>query len=383
MLLASCSSGIEPRNMAITNSAIYDYDESGLFHVILEIIDSKGSDSQSNTGIVTQSRTSVITSASDYTLSGAITAIADKLDKTLFGTHNRIRFLTERMASNELAMQEFVDFIIRNDEFDERPLLFIIKDEDIEKLFKADIGLHTLLGEYVYGTSRSNIESSSDGVFITTLKFIIDILEDGQDPVAGFVSVNNKDLNLSGAASDEYELAFEGMAVFNGIKYISYMSKDDAIVYNALAGKFKRARLSIYNDEISTAVEMYEMHSCINVEYANEQILLDVEIKAKLRTGEILKQSDRSISASNLKEQIEILAESKMKSMIQDTLTVSRDEIETDIFGIGNLLRVSAPNKWRMVAQNGKYINAMVINNIIVDFSVTYFGELINPFTGD
>ncbi|MDR0696877.1 MAG: Ger(x)C family spore germination C-terminal domain-containing protein [Christensenellaceae bacterium] len=369
-----CTGGVEPRNIAITNSALYDLDGNGNYHVLLEIIDLTNSgdgrsDEQSN-----YKRNSIIKRGDGATLAQAITSISDQIDKTLFGTHNRVRIITDRMAKNKQAMQEFVDFMIRNDEFDERPWLFIINHEDIEKLFTVFVGLESLIGEYIDGVVKTRKLNSGCGVFVETLKYIIDSMEIGQDAVAGRISIiQSDDEDQNGR---KFEISFDGLSAFKDNKFMNYLTADDALAYNILNNYLKRSRLNLRNSDLKATAELTNVNTKILVKENNGSMRIDINISGKLRIAELEIFNETNISSKKLKVEIENTFEEMVKTMIEKTLFKARDEINSDIIGFGRRMRMLNPAVYDLLFANTDYLSLMVFNSINIDLSIANLGDL-------
>ncbi|MDR0751523.1 MAG: Ger(x)C family spore germination protein [Christensenellaceae bacterium] len=366
-----CVGGVEPRNIAMTNSALYDLDENGIYHVILEIIDPSNSGDGRGAQDTANKRTSIIRNGEGITLTQAVTSVADKVDKTLFGTHNRVRFITERMAKNENAMNEFIDFVIRNDEFDERPWLFIINHTEIIKLFNTSVGLHSLLGEYVDGVIRTRKNNSGYGVYVETLKYIIDSMDDGVEAVLGRITlVDSQKPNQD----ENYEINFDGLAAFKNNKFVGYLDQNAALAYNIINGYLKKTRLTIEEENFSVAVELSNTSTEIKTHVKDGNLTIDVDIKGKIKITELLK-SAKIKNTTNIKFDIEGAFEKALNSIIEKSLLTARDGINSDIYGFGRRIKIIGSAEFNRILAYQNYYSLLEFNRMNIDLQVTNLGD--------
>ncbi|MDR3185363.1 MAG: Ger(x)C family spore germination protein [Christensenellaceae bacterium] len=383
IVVSSCYASVEPRNMTVVNSTIFDFDGQ-YYHIMAEIINPTKT-SEGNTDSSTSSdRIGLVLKGKGKTMSQAIVDIEKKVEKKVLGTHNRVRFITERMASNLFVMNEFIDFFIRNDDYDERPWLIVIKDEYKDLLYSANIGLATLMGEYIHGLAESQPVDTGEGVFSETLKFITDSLTKGIEPVCGRVVLeemkeeHQNDLKKSN--NKKYVLIVDGLAVFKGITFMGFLDSDGAVVYNILTGAIKTTRMSVKDQGFHVGVKINNFTSKITPKTVDGKVNIDIKVSGALRLEEINAKVNTSEEMLLLIEKIKNATEIKIQKQLLNTIGVMQHTYGIDIFGIGIKLHIKDPKAWKGISENWNEVFSKANVNVSVVLKTVQVGEFSLPY---
>ncbi|MCL2630697.1 MAG: Ger(x)C family spore germination C-terminal domain-containing protein, partial [Firmicutes bacterium] len=289
-LLSSCWSSIQPNASALCDSVLYDYDPNeNIFYINAELMNpaSKGA---SETGMNTSA--DLILKGKGKSPESAYEDISSALERRLLFSHNKARFISERLASDKFALESLFDFILRGATSDERALLFVVKNEDIENFYKSETGLQKLLGDYIDGLSKVQPEESSKGIFKNTLDFIKESGEVGREPVLGVLSVTKTDLKGSGnrgggepaeKSKEKFLLKAEGGAVFKNGVFTGYLNDKESVYYNILSNRSAFSTAEITTGGISATVGLYRPKTVIKAEIVNGNLEVNITVNARLR----------------------------------------------------------------------------------------------------
>ena len=111
LLGTGCWDKMEPKELGVIHSIIYDIKDDGQIKIIAEVMDpsAAGSGGMGDGGGGEQSITVV---AEGQSAREALSHLSFSLEKHIFAPHNKVRFFTERFAKKDIA--SILDFLIRD-----------------------------------------------------------------------------------------------------------------------------------------------------------------------------------------------------------------------------------------------------------------------------
>ena len=287
-ILSGCWSRQEPRDIGIGTSFIYDIDEEGVHKIIVEVYDPS-----INTVDAPVQKANYLVLAEGESFSNALREVTETFEHRIEGTHNRARFFTERYA--EKGISDAMEFISRDPIANERPYMFIVKNEDPMVLHEAQFGTAKLLGLYIDEMASVRSANSPYSRFVTTLDFIKDFYLQGKQPVMGVVEVIENPVSLEereeeGATGPptKYNIIFEGLAVFKGTKMLGYLDKNQTSGYNYVTDNISSPYtvFNIGSDSVTVFVDNSNTSINASMDMATGKVKVDVTIKQKLRLRE-------------------------------------------------------------------------------------------------
>lgn len=384
VLLSACWSSEEPKDLAIINSAIYDIDDQGNFTVTMQIINSSAIGSTAGASTSGQKNPSIVIVGKGTTITDAVYDLTCRIEKSLFAAHNKVRFISERLASNDLYFRKFLDYLFRDTLTDETALMVVVRNEDLDKIYTSAIGLGTYSGNFLEDLHVKKQAQSSSAVFLRTFEFLRDCYEDGKQPVLGQLqftpTVEIPSLNPGGENKQaKYEMKSEGIAVFKDFKFVGYLYGKDTEVYNIVTNNAKLVNFDIRRGEDYASFTLSKPKSDIKVTKQGGQIYVDIKIKGKITLANFLINGVNDDNYYDKIEEVEKEANSYLSQVIMASVKKGM-EFNSDIYGFGQTLHQKNPSLWREVSKdwNNYFTNAVV--NVESNTIIEREGELNRPF---
>lgn len=377
--LSSCWSSVEPKNLAIVNSIIYDYKENQ-FYVTVEFANPSAMGTDGTGG---DANPQLTTKANAYSMPEALRMVSSTMERVVFGGHNRVRFLTESFSLNRYAVNNLIDYILRDNLTDEKAYVVVIKDEHADKLYEATLGLSILMGDYIYSLEEMQPHVAPIGIFPTTLEFTKKIYAQGIQPVAGLIAVikeNTEPSSNDGTDAQEEEIyivKYEGLAVFKDSALMGYLNGEETGVYNILSNNVLGSiNYSLRQGEDSASVKMRNIKSDISVKADAGNIVADVKVSAKLMLNNFYTEGVTEENYEQRLEEMRMQFNQEMEERIRNTIFKVQQEYGSDIFGFGAKLRAKQPKVWKGVSSNWDERFTNIIVNISIDTVVDREGEI-------
>lgn len=377
-MLAGCWDRTEPKNMALVSSAVYDLKDDGNYQITIEITNPTTKDGEKKgTG---GKSTSIMYVGENLSIPESARGISQSLDKSLFSSHTKVRFLSEKFARTDIV--PVFDYLLRSYHLDENPLVVIIKDEDPSKIYTCDIGLSETVGGYIESISNSLPFITSKSVFTEASDFIKDYYWNGKQPVAGVVEFvpNNapSSKNSEDSQKDKFNIKYEGLAAFKDNKLVGFLNGVEARSYNFVTNNLKTALVSILTENHYTVFMVDQSKSKIKTFIQDGQITIDVKINVYISTiqesGSIdVTQMD---SIKMLENQVNQLLEKETAAAIQKVQT----EFKSDIFGFGIYVHAEHPQQWKDLKYNWDEQFSKANIHVMVDSSIRRTGQIKQPF---
>ena len=386
LAVSGCWSRKEPKNMAVVNSVIYDYIDGEGYRITTEVMNPAalggGGDNSGGSG----KSPNITTISVGVSVPEGIRNASINLDQALFGGHNKVRFLSERFARKDMA--SLMDYILRDYLTDENPLVVVIKGEKPEMIYSCSLGISDTVGDYMENLSESQPAVISMSVFVSTLDFIKAYYDDGIQPVAGVAgiaeceekrSTNGTSEQASKSSSDKtYKINYVGLAAFKGSQLVGYMNGTEARAYNFITNNIETTPVSIPSGDDFTVVLVKSSKADIQTTVENDQIIINVQIKAGLS----IIQEGAAIDVSQMKplKTVEDGFNELLMVEIAAAIQKAQTEFQSDIFGFGKAVHSQHPEKWREIKDNWDDYFSKATVNITVESSVDRSGQIKKPF---
>lgn len=368
---------VEPEEMAVGLSFVYDKTDEGykITGEFLDVSPASNGEVESQSFLLTFEAKSV-SEAFKQNL---------QLEKTVFGTHTRVRFFTENLAL--YGLEDLYDFFFREFYLDQRPFLMVIKSDDPLLIYQAETGLSQKIGDYIYNLSELKNESSTLTTFVSTLDFAKDLYREGKQPVMGVIEIEENEIEFDEQTPDEekpkkYIMNLEGLAVFKGDKLIGYIDGQQTRAYNYIVDKVNESFLTVPMEGGDITVRVTNSQSEIKTEYKNGNVIVNVEIKNKLAVSE--NNTDYDISQNKQAKEVEKQISAYLKEDFENTVSKVQQELASDIFGFGACFHIDNPKIWKVLKDNWDdeyFKNAQV--NIKVQSDIELEGYIREKFGED
>lgn len=389
--LSGCWSRREPKTIALINSVIYDFSDTGGCQITIEVINPAAQGGTTGDG---SGKTPNITAyGQGNSMPEAIRNISESLERTIFAGHIQVRFFSERFAQKDIGSA--MDYIMRDYLTDENALIIVIQNGDPGQIYSCMLGLSEHVGDYITALSETQPGITSKSVFVKTLDFVKDYYKEGKQPVAGVVrlveceakpskntetgSDNSQDSKSQQGGSDKnYRIIYGGLAAFKDGKLAGYMDEVEARAYNFITNNIDRAVITIGAEDGQTAVIVHNSKAEVKTEIENGQVTVDVKIKTYMDI--VQENGSLDINESEILKKIEADYNKQMVEEIAAAIKKAQTEFQSDIFGFGVSMRKQHPQKWKEIKENWDdyFTNATI--NISVESTVDRLGEFKQSF---
>jgi len=380
-LLTGCWSRNEPKNMAMINSVLYNITDNGNSQVMVEIMHPTAETGGKGNGSENVSALTLISEG--QTMPEAIRNESKIIDKELFGGLNQARLFSEKLCNKGLG--PVLDYLSRDHLTDETPLMVVVQDDDPKRIYTCMTGLSDMVGNYLSSLSETQKKSTCEAVFVTCLQFIKDYYTDGKQPVMGLVKIVASDNyspeknQTSTNESEELYIKYEGLAAFKGDKLVGYLNGIETRDYNIITNNYSIAFIPILRGNDSITFKNLKSNSRIKINVHDEQVEIDVNIKAVLSI--IQGYSSIDISKKEGIKKVEQAFNNHLESEIAKTIEKTQREFKSDIFGFGCFFHAQQPQEWKKIKDNWDDVFTKATISVTVESSVIMEGEIKIPFT--
>ena len=380
LVLPGCYDRVEPKDLAIVSSVLYDKKEDGTYQVVTEFLEltalsrgSLGGESKNHIEISDGETTRI-----------ALANSAKTIEMRIYAGHNHVRFFSEDFAQNEDAMITTMDFLLRDRLTDETSLMVVVKGSQPEAIYAADFALSDTMGMYIHNKSNWQPGIIGKEVFVTALDFAKDYLADGKQPVAGVIEVaqNRDPSGASGQASSSdakaapksTEILYEGLAAFKGIQLVGYMDGAEAQAYNYVTNNLKSAFIAIASRNNQTGVQVLGSSCKTKTTVENNVVTLDLNLTMDL----VIDMEGKSAQITQIPVQgaIEQAFDLQVQQQILGAILKAQTEFKSDIFGFGGYVHSQHPEQWKNLKQNWDDTFAQAIIHVTVDSTIIQLGEM-------
>lgn len=374
IICAGCWDRVESRDLALLNSIIYDITEDNQYTVFAEIRNPVAQGVESGGG---NQSPSITVSGKGESFSEALRSVADYLEKSVFGGHNKARFMSERMARK--GVNTLFDYTLRDFIADEKNFMIVVKGDKPELIYKCKLGLSDMLGEHIESLQKNQIMLYSKSVFVNALEFAQALHSDGKQPVAGLVEVMPSDEKASPVLGEQdieqnLKLVYKGLAAFKEDKLVGFFDEIEARAYNFITDNVEKAFISVEEEDFHVSAAVIESKSKIKATPKGESFGFEVEIDASLEVTQAT--GKYNIMELTLKGFFEKKYNEKIKRQLEAAIEKSQKKFESDIFGFGGFAHIQHPKEWKNIKKKWPQLYPEAEIKVKVKTNVKYTGEV-------
>jgi spore germination protein KC len=371
--LTACWSSVEPKNVALTNSVLYHFNEDeNKFTTTAQLEDLGAADPFGGGG----ETLSITIKGSGKTPESAYADMSCCLERMITGSHAKARFLTDKLAANDYAMTTLLSYLARSEHADQKPYIFVISQENSEKLFETQIGFQAMVGDYIGSLAEIQPKENSKGVYTTTFDFIKDYYRAGIEPVGGLAKIEKAKIKASGgenqgAEDENYALKIEGAAVFNGVKMVGELNGNETRIYNILTNKSQFSVEEFENESNFVSVNILKPNTKIKTVIVDGVAHVEINVKAKATLNYSRLNKDAKDDYQKNLAFLKGEAEKSLINEIETTIKRVQEDCGSDIFGFGYALHTKNPTQWKTVESdwNSHFKNAKVTVKCTLDLN--------------
>lgn len=354
------------------------------FLVSIQIVNTEKPAGGSTSSLASVSSPVVVYSAAGKSLHEASRKILDQLPKRAYIGQLQAVVIGESLAK-DFETTKYIDFLLRYPESRKTYSIIIAKDSTANELMKVLTPLVKNPGEYIVNTIDEN-NMKLGIVAVTSFEdFIVGTYAPGIEITTPAVSIignidNGKNVDTSKNVTPDAKLIITGTAVFNNNKLIGYLNQEESIGYTFIMNKFSRGVIAVPCDDKGN----YASASILNSKTENKVNMINnkpaVDISVALNTNITEISCKLNIDKRSDIKKIEKMIGDEIKSKIETTLKVVKNDLKSDIFGYGlSVYRTNYP-LWRTHESvwNDLFVNLEY--NVKVNVTIKDFGSIFNSY---
>lgn len=317
------------------------------------------------------------------TVAEAIKNISEQFDRIAFFAHVKVLVISEQLAKEGLL--PILDFFMRNSNTRNLAWLIVAKDAKARDILITNYGIGDVQATYLDDLIKNKGENSevSTPDVLTYFKAIAS----GSNPIGGVMEIVEQSTmpTKQKKASTTQGVQLSGTAVFKKDKLVGYLSNMETRGLNWVAGKIKRAIITIPSPNEKgklIAIEITKASSSIKPEMINGKIIFIIEVKVD---GDIVEQQD---TANYFKDPESFVTLEKIQSdMIEREIKTTLDKVQTifrtDILGFDSAYSKKYPQEWKSIKDDWDNIFPTVSYEVKVDANLKRLGLLLKPIKGN
>ena len=351
LLFCGCNDYKELNNIAIVSGMSIDIKDDK-YEVNILVANSKTTEESAKEGTAGNA----VYNGKGISISDALKKIDNILPKQLYLGHLGVVVISEDVA--ERGIDDITDYFFRNPETTKRFYLIMTRDNqkagDVLKILSP-------LESFPFQNIRLNIEnSSSTGSLsdnLTYSEFIEMYLKKGINPyiptikIYGNVKKGSSTKALESTNIKSY-VGTKGLALFTDTKFVGYASEDESRGINVVIGNASDMLIKnkYYDGYINTAIS--NLKTTKKVKFKNNKPIFYVNVKA---SGDIVEVDSKMnlYDEQNLKE-LQYKIEKRIKELCLKGIDKAKD-IESDVFGFGNMVYKKNPKYFKSIKDWNKY----------------------------
>lgn len=363
--LSGCQNYQEINNYAIVSGISIDKSESNkeMYTVGIQIMNAK-KDEESDNSLITFYK------ANGNTIYEALQKILLDSPKELYLGHNEVVVIGEELLKEKNPL-DYLDYFMRDSKIEKDSFIMIAKESNAYEILKIITPLETIPSRNLKATLSVSDTYSGVLSIVTIDEFISDLESKGSDAILPAVSItgDKKDgdkMDNIKESDPKTKLRFETLGYFKDNKLSGYLSSDESLGFNFLAGTPKQTYISVKCDN-----KNYATVSVNNTKLEEELLLKNGKPKVKIKLNvevDLLEYNCKADFVENNKKIKEL--EKKLNKKINNTLKNTVDKLykeeKTDVLKYGSKFY---ENKYKLMKKyNIKKED--IRNNITFEFNV-------------
>lgn len=275
-------------------------------------------------------------SASGKSLFEIESEMATLTSRSPFFQHLQIIVVSSKLASSPNVFSNAMDLFIRNYDM-RRGVNVLISDGKAKKVLDAEPDSEKLPVMYVQSIMENSFKKAD----------VIKPLRIGQ--VHQYL-LNQSSYVIPRVSINENRLDYEGLSVFHGYnnRMIGTLNSEETKGYNLIEGNTKGGTIKVQLEDQPVVVEIMDATSTTEIrDKAKENISASVNIEVEGMITENF--SSNSLKAKGHLKEIEEKAGKKVEKVVNKTIKKAQEELQADIFGIGEIYRKEHYELWTKI----------------------------------
>lgn len=363
LLLTGCGNYRELNDLAITTGIAFDIkDDQYIVSYMIANSNKAETDSKSSETKIT------VYEGIGNTISSAYMDLNSKNPKIPYISHLEAVIISEDLAKK--GMLEALDFLMRNPE--SRKEFYIVLSKDIEAgtLLKTLAPLESFPSQNIAEIIKSNKDDQSTIVMQKYSDVITNLIDEGVEPIINGIELDgNKD---EGQTQESLEKAtpsatikIDTIGVFKDDKLLGWASHDETVGINIINNNAGFVLLETKCDDKYMTSTLKDIKTEPIITFENNIPKIKLKIKAD---GAILEmQCKRNLEETKVTKELEKEFNEKLKSIIDEAISMAQKKYKSDIFGFGNYIYKNNTKKWKLLKDNW---DSEIFPNITVETDI-------------
>jgi spore germination protein KC len=324
--------------------------------------------------------TTVMFKETGDTVFEAIRKVTTISPRKIYVAHLRMVVIGEEVAKEGIG--KILDFLSRDHEMRTDFYLAVASDTKAENVLKILLPLEKIPSNKLFTALEVSEKVWAPTVSITLDELLASLIQEGINPVLTGVKVigsqkkGEKRKNIE-EIDPEAQLQYEDIAVFKQDRLVGWLNENESKGYTDITNKLDGTVIEVpCTGEGKTGVEIMRAKSKINGKVQNDQASIEIQIKAAANVADVECENLDLMKSSTLKE-LEKETEKLMKAHSEAAIKKAK-ELETDIFGFGQVMYRKEPAYWKKEKKNWNELFVDLPVEISVDVEIEGIGTVGN-----
>lgn len=278
-------------------------------------------------------------------------------DKIFIGSHVKNIIMGENMAKND--MMRGLEYISKNSEIRTSSNIYIAKESEASELFAAVIDNEDSLADRV-NTIAMNSKTDNDKREVTVLEWLNIFLSDDRTGVIPAIKiVDNGDRSFANYVIDEItepkakRIEWAGYGIIKDGNLVGYLTENESEGYEYINGLIGEDAITLKKGDKTCGINLVNCRTNIKFDFDGDRLN---KVIIKVSSNNFVKETfDGENIFSYSIDEIESLENEYISAEIRSAVTRAQND-KIDFLGIGKILSVKHPYKWRVLKDKWKEI---------------------------
>lgn len=379
VILTGCWNSRELNTLSIGICTGIDKTEKG-YRVIVQILNPKSIVRKEST----YESPIVVYSEEAEDLLSALRKITTQNPRKVYFSHLRMVVIGEDAARD--GIEKIVDLFTRDSELRTDFYFVVAKNTTANELLNVITPLETVPGIEIYNSLRASEKSWAPTKSVKIIELINSLISEGKNPVLTGVEIpiNNNDItsiDVLAKSDGSNKLTLKGLGAFKYDKLVGWLNEDESKGYNYITGMVRSTIEHL--EEVNLSCEIKDTKSKITAHLIDNKLVINVDISVLQNVAEVNSKFD--VTTEESKKRINELSEKEITNFCNQVIRKAQKELETDIFGFGEVVHKKYPKLWLQIKENWNNEFSHLTVNVNVNVKTKQLGLLTKPyfFKGD
>lgn len=351
-VVSGCYSQRELTDIAIVTATGLDKSEDGKYVQSFQIVDPGNISSGEQAKGGGQGPPITVYSAKGNNVSEINQKISKKVSRRLYFSHTQLLIISEKIARED-GLDHILDAFERDNQYRSTMIVVIAKGSKAEDFIKTLTPIDKNSGRKIVKSLEITENTSGENIKVNLKDVIDDLMSRGKEPlISGVELIGSKEkgqkMDTLQKTEPESLIEVDGMALFKNGKLVNWISGKTCRGVSIILKKTKifNVNLDWKGKKNVIAYQSIRSNTDVSAKFQNNRPVVAIQIEIEGRISE----ANVPIDLSNPKVLVKL--EKKIEKKIQKEIYAAINKAKkdkTDVFGFGELLYRSYPNKWKKI----------------------------------